>query len=148
MLCFLSYLRLIVLIIPQMTRNKYPLGVRLNNPFNIRYTSHNKWLGQIGNVNGFCKFIQPWYGVRAFSIIYRVYLRTGSNTIAGFIRSYAPSAENDTNSYIRSVCSFMGRHPDYRLVLTDFRNFAHACCHVELGKYHQLYYNLIEEYNI
>lgn len=129
-----------------MKKSKAPIGVRLNNPFNIRYSRHNKWLGQIGNVNGFCKFIQPWYGVRAFGLIYRSYLRTGRNTISEFLRCYAPSVENDTNTYIDFVCVFMGCVPSHRLTIKDFRKFAKAVCSVELGDFSKQYFELIDLY--
>ena len=131
-----------------MKRNKAPLGVRLNNPFNIRYNSHNNWLGQIGYVNGFCKFSLPYYGVRAFALLYRTYLRTGRDTISRFIRSYAPSVENDTRSYIGNVCLYMACFPSYRLTLKDFPKFAKAVCTVELGESSKGYFDLIDNYNI
>lgn len=116
-----------------MKRNKKSLGARLNNPFNIRYSSRNNWLGQIGNVNGFCKFSLPYYGVRSFALLYRTYLHTGRDTISRFIRSYAPSFENNTNHYIRFVCGYMGCDPHYKLSLKDFHLFARAVCSVEIG---------------
>lgn len=130
-----------------MKRNKAPLGVRLNNPFNIRYSRYNNWLGQIGCVNGFCKFIQSWYGVRAFALIYRAYLRSGRDTISGFIRSYAPSVENDTESYIDYVCLFMDCVPSYCLTLKDFRKFAKAVCSAELGECSKQFFKLIDSYS-
>ena len=114
-------------------KNNMSLGARLNNPFNIRFSSRNKWLGQIGNVNGFCKFSLPYYGVRAFALLYRTYLRTGRNTISRFLRSYAPSSENDTDSYIKFVCYYMGCEPHFKLSLKDFHNFARAVCAFEIG---------------
>ena len=116
-----------------MKRNKKSLGARLNNPFNIRYSSSNNWLGQIGNVNGFCKFSLPYYGVRAFALLYHTYLRTGRDTISRFIRSYAPSAENNTGAYIRYVCNHLGFDPNYKLSLKDFPIFACAVCTYEIG---------------
>ena len=116
-----------------MKRNKKCLGARLNNPFNIRFSSRNKWLGQLGNVNGFCKFSLPYYGVRAFALLYRSYLRTGRDTISRFIRSYAPSVENNTDLYIRFVCLHMGCDRNYKLSLKDFHNFARAVCAYEIG---------------
>lgn len=116
-----------------MKRNKKSLGARLNNPFNIRFSIRNNWLGQIGNVNGFCKFSLPYYGVRAFGILYRTYIRTGRNTISRFLRSYAPSVENNTGAYIKFVCNYMGCDPNYKLSLRDFNVFAHAVCAFEIG---------------
>jgi len=127
-----------------MKRNKEPLGVRLNNPFNIRFSRRNMWLGQIGNVNGFCKFILPFYGVRAFALLYRTYLFTGRNTISLFIRSYAPSAENNTDLYVKFVCNYMGCDPHYKLSLKDFHKFALAVCSYEIGSYSIQFVDQIE----
>lgn len=129
-----------------MKRNKAPLGVRLNNPFNIRYSRHNNWLGQIGNVNGFCKFSLPYYGVRAFAILYRSYLRTGRDTVSRFIRSYAPNCENNTCLYIKCVCYYMGCGPHYKLSLKDFHKFARAVCVVEVGSDSTNFIEEIEKY--
>jgi len=130
-----------------MKRNKTPLGVRLNNPFNIRYSSLNNWLGQLGNVNGFCKFVLPYYGVRAFALLYRTYLSSGRDTISRFIRSFAPSAENNTGLYIKFVCYHMGRDPHYKLSLKDFHNFARAVCAYEIGPDSIEFIDEIENFN-
>ena len=130
---FLFFIRINVLIIVQMKRNKNSLGARLNNPFNIRFSSRNKWLGQLGNVNGFCKFSSSYYGIRAFAHLFRTYLRTGRDTVSRFIRSYAPSAENHTDLYIHFVCGYMGCDPHYKLSLKDFYMFARAVCSYEIG---------------
>ena len=130
-----------------MKRNKKSLGARLNNPFNIRFSSRNKWLGQLGNVNGFVKFSFPYYGVRAFALLFRTYLRTGRDTISRFIRSYAPSAENNTGLYIKFVCYYMGRDPHYKLSLKDFHNFARAVCAYEIGPDSIEFTDEIEHYN-
>lgn len=130
-----------------MKRNKKSLGARLNNPFNIRYSSTNQWLGQIGNVNGFCKFSLPYYGVRAFAYVYRAYLRTGRDTISRFLSSYAPSVENNTGLYIKYVCYYMGCDPYYKLSLKDFHVFAHAVCSYEIGPDSIEFIDEIDNYN-
>ena len=144
---FLFFLPLIVQIKVKMKRSKKSLGARLNNPFNIRYSSHNNWLGQICNVNGFVKFSLPYYGVRAFALLFRTYLRTGRDTISRFIRSYAPSVENNTDHYIRFVCGYMGCNPHYKLSLNDFRLFARAVCSVEIGSDSLNFFNEIDSFD-
>ena len=129
-----------------MNKNKQPLGVRLNNPCNIRYNRHNNWLGQFGSVNGFCKFILPYYGIRAFALLYHTYLRNARDTITRFISCYAPSAENNTRAYINFVCNYMGCGPHYKLSLKDFPKFAKAVCTVEVGDYSKQYFGLIDNY--
>ena len=45
------------------------------------------------------------YGIRAIFRILKTYReKYGLNTIEGIINRYAPPAENDTESYIESVC--------------------------------------------
>lgn len=79
-----------------------------NNPFNIRYTGQ-RWLGLSGVRNGFCEFKDLSYGVRAWLIIMRTYRRKYKiRTISGIIKRYAPSSENDVESYIRYLSYYIG----------------------------------------
>lgn len=75
------------------------------NPLNIRYSSRNKWKGQIGNSHGFCSFISMEYGVRASLVLLRSYIRRGYNTIDLIINRWAPPSENNTEAYISFVSS-------------------------------------------
>ena len=88
----------------------------------------------------------PYYGVRAFAYVYRTYLRTGRDTISRFLRSYAPSVENNTGLYIKFVSHYMGCNPDYKLSLTDFYVFAHAVCAYEIGTDSIEFFNEIDNY--
>lgn len=83
-----------------------------NNPFNIRYSLGNKWLGQIGCTRGFADFSSLDYGVRAACILLMVsYRRKNVVTIQEIIDRYAPSVENNTYEYVRFVCSSLGCFP-------------------------------------
>lgn len=110
-----------------------PLGLRLNNPFNIRYSSLNHWRGQIGSLRGFCRFANFRYGVRAFAVLYCRYLALGYNTPSKFLRRFAPAVENDTSSYIHFVCDRCNITPDTLLDFSDFIDFARAVSNVEVG---------------
>lgn len=114
-------------------KNRVSLGFRINNPFNIRYSRFNHWLGQIGSVDGFARFISLPYGVRAFVILYRTYINKYHVTVRQFISRYAPASENNTQAYIRTVCRLTGFDPDYRLTTRDLSSFGSAVLHVEQG---------------
>lgn len=88
-----------------------PRGIRNNNPGNIRHNVNNRWVGlsPCQNDKDFCVFISAKYGIRALSIILRNYQsRYGLKTVKDIINRYAPTIENNTNSYVKSVCQFLG----------------------------------------
>lgn len=75
-----------------------------NNPLNIRYLKANNWKGQIGQTRGFCDFSSLEFGVRAaIYLLFVSYRRKGARTIGELISLFAPSSENDTESYIKYV---------------------------------------------
>lgn len=78
------------------------------NPFNIRKTS-DVWLGQCGSERGFVKFIDRIYGIRAGIVLLNNYTKMGLHTVADIINRYAPANENDTQSYIAFVSSYLTR---------------------------------------
>jgi hypothetical protein len=87
-------------------------GLRLNNPGNIRHG--DKWRGLAADQpdTAFCKFIAPVYGIRAMVKILMAYRKRGINTVAEIISTWAPTVENDTAAYIKSVCSRTGVGPN------------------------------------
>lgn len=80
------------------------LQERTNNPMNIRYSIHNNWLGQVGEVQGFCVFSSEAYGIRAAFKNLCTYIRQGTSTVRSIIERWAPPCENSTESYIEYVC--------------------------------------------
>lgn len=86
---------------------KPSIGIRLNNPGNVRYNPRETWLGQIGHEGGFIRFDSPQNGVRACARTFNTYFNTEAykiNTIRGMITRYAPPEDgNDTEGYIRFV---------------------------------------------
>lgn len=87
-----------------------PRGIRNNNPGNIRYTG-TAWQGLATppSDGAFCIFTEAKYGLRALAILLRNYKRYyGICTVASIINRYAPSVENNTRSYIQSVCKATG----------------------------------------
>ena len=109
------------------------LGIRLNNPFNIRFSSANMWKGQTGQEKGFCKFDSLENGVRAGVKLLRNYLNSRTNTISKILNKYAPTSENDTNSYIQYVCGRMSKGAEDVLVLSDLYSLCSAIAKFESG---------------
>lgn len=90
-----------------------PIGIRNNNPGNLRYTPGNAWLGQIGQVNGFCQFDTPANGLRALCknlLTYQLDRRgiPPARTLEAIITRWAPPSENDTGAYIAAVVKEVG----------------------------------------
>ena len=84
-------------------------GIRNNNPLNIR--KGDTWLGMVDNPTDpeFVQFVEMVYGVRAaFIILHRYFTIYRLNTVEKIISRWAPSSENNTNSYIRAVCQRTG----------------------------------------
>ena len=87
------------------------LGIRNNNPCNIRYSKLNSWKGQTGHSKGFCKFSSMDYGVRAVLSLLRIYrFHYGLDTIRKIISRYAPPTENKTDYYISFVVGLCNQY--------------------------------------
>ena len=91
------------------THTSPSLGIKNHNPLNIRYVKANKWLGlskTTPNVSGFCKFDCVDYGLRAAILLILTYIRKrGCVTPRQIITRWAPPSENDSQAYVRTVCS-------------------------------------------
>lgn len=100
-------------------------GYQNNNPGNIRITfdkNGNKefWQGEIdGTDRAFKKFKSMAYGYRAIFILLRTYISMGKNTIAKIISTYAPTNENDTSSYIKTVKYMSGLSDQEVITIAD-----------------------------
>lgn len=97
--------------------NKQPRGIRNNNPGNIRHTGAVwKGLATPSSDGAFCIFTEAKWGIRALAMVLRNYKRKyGICSVSGIINRFAPSTENDTAAYIRSVCTAVGCDADARL---------------------------------
>ena len=112
-------------------------GYKNNNPGNIRLTP-DTWQGEIkGDDKDFKKFKSMSYGYRALFILLRTYIQNrGYNTIRKIISVYAPTNENDTQSYISSVSRRTGIDPDEELDINnslDIKNIVAAISYHENG---------------
>lgn len=114
-------------------KNSAPLGVRNNNPLNIRYTGAG-WVGEVGENAGFSVFDSAENGIRAAAKLMRNYRAMyGINTISGLIARWAPAIENDTESYINSVSEKTRISSDAVLSDDDYRAVLTAMIYHENG---------------
>lgn len=89
-------------------QKEIPLGVRLNNPLNVRVNSNGHlWRGQCGQQNGFCAFTDIEWGVRAaMYLLLKSYPRVGAQTLEQCIHRWCPLGDGDNNPsrYVDIVC--------------------------------------------
>ncbi len=83
-------------------------GIRNNNPGNIDYNPANNWQGQLPRDKSteprFCRFDTPENGIRALGKLLQTYQRKyGLKTVKAIINRWAPSIENNTDAYVKSV---------------------------------------------
>jgi hypothetical protein len=97
-------------------------GIRNNNAGNIRANRADTWDGQTGiDSAGFAIFKSPEWGVRALGKLLLNYEKLhGLNTVAGIIGRYAPTNENDTDSYINSVAKKIGLDSHTSFIVADY----------------------------
>lgn len=97
---------------------KVALGIRLNNPGNIRYNQHNRFIGLADppQEKGFCRFTEPKYGIRAIMVVIRNYMRNYNlRSIVQIITRYAPPEDNNnTSKYIKDVSHLIAVQIKYR----------------------------------
>ena len=95
-----------------------PRGIRNNNPGNIRRSAVD-WLGLSAEQTDpdFFQFEQPQYGIRAIARILKTYQREGVQTLWEAINHWAPPTENDTDAYVKAVCTACDLLPTTK---TDF----------------------------
>lgn len=118
--------------------NKLARGIRNCNPGNIRITK-DKWKGlrEIQEDPEFYQFTEMKWGYRALMRTLQNYRRKhGCQTVADFIRRWAPESENNTSGYIARVCKEMQVPESYVPDVEDKETmcaFAAAISQVENG---------------
>ena len=121
-----------------MKNEELPRGLRNCNPGNIRITK-DLWLGLrlMQTDNEFFQYVSMPWGYRALLRTLQNYRkRHGCETIADFIRRWAPPSENNTMTYIRFVCGKLGVSPDFVPNVEDKASmclFAYAISYFENG---------------
>lgn len=115
-----------------------PRGIRNCNPLNIRIG--NTWLGEKPHPTDkeFEEFVNMESGLRAgFCILRRYIKRYKLNTIRLIVSRWAPSNENHTEAYIKSVSTLMNLDPDAEIQYEDKETMVllvSAMCKVENGQ--------------
>jgi len=112
-----------------------PRSVRNNNPGNIRIGDPWQGLMDIDEMNAdqkqersFCVFQSPKWGFRALATVLITYQdKHDINTIVGIINRWAPSAENDTHSYIVDVALRTNLNENAPLDLHTYEHLAPIC---------------------
>jgi len=89
---------------------KPSIGLRQNNPGNIRLTRKDKWQESLPPEPGdaFVRFRAPQWGIRAIGKILISYDKRGITTPDAFARAWAPPTENDTQSYAEHIALGLG----------------------------------------
>jgi hypothetical protein len=121
---------------------KLTRGERANNPGNIREYPNDPtaWKGERSTDDDpeFEEFETPEDGIRALGKVLLAYQRKyGIRTIRGIINRYAPSTENDTESYINAVSLRIGVDSRDLIDLSDrrvLRDLVEAIIHHENGR--------------
>lgn len=119
-----------------------PRGIRNNNPLNIRKGSNWKGERPIQPDQAFEEFVSMEYGIRAGIKLIRNHItgfngkRPPANTIKKLIGVWAPTNENNTEAYIRTVCQQTAICRNDILHADDRRSIiaiARAMAYVECG---------------
>lgn len=116
--------------------NKVPLGIRNNNPLNIRVSS-NAWQGKVKSDNGFEKFIDMKYGIRAaVKNLQTYYNRDKLTSVSKIINKWAPPSENHTSNYVNYVAKGIGIDANSTLPYTAdaFAGLVSVMSEMENGK--------------
>ena len=103
-----------------MTKRTTPRGIRNNNPLNIRIG--NAWVGEVAYPTDpdFEQFKEMKYGLRAAFILLRRYIfHYRRTTLSAIVSAWAPSSENNTRAYIKSVSQLAGIPADATIDFCD-----------------------------
>ena len=114
------------------------LGERNNNPLNIRKVPGTHWKGELPSIQGgdgggsFVRFSSIEFGLRAAFVLLRTYsAKYHANCIRDIISRWAPPSENDTEAYIRSVCTLTGFGGQERLTEAQWPALVKAMALIE-----------------
>ena len=112
------------------------LGLRNNNPLNIRKVPGTRWKGQRAEQTDreFVQFSSIEYGIRAAFCILETYRRKYKAVcVEDIINRWAPPSENDTRKYVETVCRLTGFGGKERLEESQLPALVYAMAFVECG---------------
>jgi hypothetical protein len=112
-------------------KNKKPLGIRNNNPLNMREVGIN-WNNKTGENRGFTTFKLPFDGIRAAANDMKNKMNNGINTIRKIVSVWAPPTENKTAAYVANVSKKTGLDADQTI-----ENFEQLAAVIEAMIYHE-----------
>lgn len=117
-----------------MGRSDLPIGLRNNNPGNIR-DDGTAWQGKVGSSGGFITFADITWGIRAMAKAITTMYGRGDTTITALISDWAPPSENNTAAYIAAVAADTGQGADDLLQLDQptLHDLIRAIMNHELG---------------
>ncbi|MCR0998655.1 hypothetical protein [Serratia rubidaea] len=103
-------------------------GLRNNNPGNIEASDKNPWEGQTGSDGRFAKFETPEHGIRALGKNLLAYQAKGFDTVTEIVNRWAPASDgNNTEAYIKALCSALGVGADDQVDMSNPRTLAALC---------------------
>lgn len=111
-----------------------PIGLRNNNPLNLRFAGQD---GAEPGEGGFARFPTVEAGLSAAQRQLGLYASRGVNTLRGAISRWAPPSENNTDAYVTRVAQATGIDPDAPINLADpavTQRIIPAMAQVELGQ--------------
>lgn len=116
-------------------RSDLPLGLRNNNPGNVRPVPGG-WQGQVGVNRGFAVFPNVVLGIRAMAMdLLKDYYIDRQQTLQSLISEYAPPSENKTSSYVAAVSRLLNfpANTVYPMNRGTLKRLLVAMCTVEIG---------------
>lgn len=122
--------------------DQYPLGIRNNNPGNVR--KYDDWLGELsGTQTGqFLRFKSWVWGVRCLLKDIRSKIAAGNNTPLKIFTVYAPAADNNApGAYAATVADALGITTGTVINANDKGQMfltANAICRVENGSQYKI----------
>ena len=111
-------------------------GLRNCNPLNIRRVAGTKWKGQsaLQTDASFVCFNAMEWGIRAAFCILRTYARRYQClSPADIVGRWAPPHQNNTDAYIRNVCTWTGFGGRQHLTEADWPRLVKAMARQESG---------------
>lgn len=106
------------------------LGVRINNPLNLKYRPQDKWDGLIGQQNGECVFTSPQKAFRAYTIQLKHYLASGYDTVPKIIKLWS---QTDQAAYTVDVLRWGHFAAAQVITVDDFPALFKGMCRQEDG---------------